>query len=330
MEPDGAALLLCRETPWTEAEAGWLREWAQLWRLAEQAAAAAAPRRALDLRVLAQSLRRPALRRSRGLWIGLAALCAAILFPVQLNVRAPGELVPREPTVLRATIDGMARKLHVEPNQFVEAGQLLAELDDAAAASRLQVALQALATAEAEWRQTSQQALTDPRAKAQLAVALGRIEERRTEAAYLSEQVARNQLRAPHDGVVLLDDPGNWAGRTVAAGEPLLRLARADDQEVEAWLPVADAVELPPGSPMRLHLASRPASPVHAQLRLYAFEAVARPEGGMAYRLRGQLVDAPRERLGARGTVHVEGERVPFAYWVLRRPLAALREASGW
>ena len=156
------------------------------------------------------------------------------------------------------------------------------------------------------------------------------MEEKRTEVAYLSDQVRRTELRAPHDGVVLVEDPGNWAGRTVVAGEPLLRLAKPEDQEIEAWLPVADAVELPEGSPVRLFLSSRPASPVPAQLRLYAFEASPRPEGGLAYRLRGRIDGAPTERLGARGTAHVDGARVPLVYWVLRRPLAALREATGW
>lgn len=321
-------LLLCRESPWTADEVEWLARWYRLWELTERAAEAGTPRRIVDWQALRARLGRP-WRQRKGLIVA-ALLLAALCFPVRLTVRAPGELVPREPTVLRATVDGMARRLHVEPNQTVKAGQLLAELDDAAAASRLQVARQALATAEAEWRQTSQQALSDARAKAQLPVALGRMEEKRTEVDYLSEQVRRTELRAPHAGVVLLDDPGNWAGRTIAAGEPLLRLARPDDQEVEAWLPVADAVELPLGSPMRLFLASRPATPVLAQLSLYAFEAQPRPEGGLAYRLRGRIEGASAERLGSRGTVHVDGERVSLAYWMLRRPLAALREATGW
>lgn len=324
----GRLLLLVRELPWTPAEIDALHDWFDLWQLAEQAAEADAPRRLVDLGLLRRRLREFKPRRKTA--AVLAAVAVLLALPVKLTVRAPGEIVPREPTVLRASVEGMARRLLVEPNQVVQAGQLLAELDDAAAASRLLVARQALATAEAEWRQTMQQALDDARAKAQLAVVQGRMEEKRTEVAYLSEQVRRTEVRAPHDGVVLVEDPGNWAGRTVAAGEPLLRLAKPEDQEVEAWLPVADAVELAEGSAVKLFLASRPASPVQARLRLYAYEASQRPEGGLAYRLRGSLAGAPTERLGTRGTVHVDGARVPLAYWVLRRPLAALREATGW
>jgi multidrug efflux pump subunit AcrA (membrane-fusion protein) len=328
-EDAGDGWLLVRELPWRAHEAALLREWFALWQIVDAAARAQAPRRIVDLPALAAALGLRGKRR-RSVALGAAALLAVLCFPVTLSVRAPGEIVPRAPTVLRAATDGMARRLHVEPNQAVREGQLLAELDDASASSRLQVARQGLATAEAELRQTSQAALGDAQAKAQLAVALGRVEEKRTEVAFLGEQMRRTELRAPHDGVVLVDDPGTWAGRTVAAGEALLRLARPDDQELEAWLPAGDAVELADGAPMRLFLASRPATPAAAQLRSYGFEAQARPDGTLAYRLRGTLAEPGRERLGARGTVHADAGRVPLVYWVLRRPLAGLREATGW
>jgi len=321
--------LLLRELPWTEREAQALARWWQLWlqddRLAERAAQA---RPAFSVAGWLRALwRTPPGRR----WaVVLVSLLAVLCWPVALTVRAPGELVPRHPVVVRAQVDGTVRMLKVEPNQPVRAGQLLAEMDDAGWQSRLQVARQALATAEAEWRQTSQQALMDPRAKAQLAAAQGRYEERRAEVAYLGEQVQRSVLVAPQDGVALIQDPGSWPGRSVGAGEAVMKLAAPQDQEVEAWLPVADAVDLPAGTPMALHLAGRTGAPVVATLRLFAFEAEQRTDWGLGYRLRGTLQGPSTERLGARGTVRLEGPRVPLVYWLLRRPLATLREATGW
>ncbi|ACB35994.1 HlyD family secretion protein [Leptothrix cholodnii SP-6] len=328
---DGTDLLLVREVAWREAEQQGLAQWADLWRLADQAAAGSRRRRVFDPGALWLALRRPgrAGRIGRKRWIALALLLLTLL-PVRQSLRAPGELVPREPTVVRAAIEGTVRRLVVEPNQVVQAGQVLAELDDDAFASRLQVARQALGTAEAEWRQTHQQALVDPRAKAQLPIVQGKLGERQTELRYLEQQMQRTALVAPHAGVVLVDDAGSWAGRTVQAGEALLRLAQPQDQELEAWLAVGDAIELADGSAMNLHLSSRPADPVAATLRLYAFEAEHRPDGTLAYRLRGTLAAPASERLGARGTVRIDGPQVPLIYAVLRRPLAALREMTGW
>lgn len=73
-------------------------------------------------------------------------------------------------------------------------------------AARLEVAEQALATAEVEYRQFAQQAVSDGKSKAQLALLLGRIEEKRAEAAFLRGQLERSRVVAPQDGVALFDD----------------------------------------------------------------------------------------------------------------------------
>ncbi|MGY0196644.1 efflux RND transporter periplasmic adaptor subunit [Leptothrix sp. BB-4] len=331
---DEAALLLVREVPWTQDEIDGLAHWAGLWRLNERAAGASR-RRFVDPGALWAAWRRPS---ASGGWRGwlrpgrwlLLALVGLAFLPVPMTLRAPGELVPREPTVVRAAMEGTLRRLLVEPNQVVQAGQVLAEFDDEARASRLQVARQAVATAAAEWRQLNQQALADARAKAQLPAAQGKLGQAQTELKYLEQQMQRVSLVAPHDGVVLIDDPGSWAGRNLQAGEAVMRLAQPRDQELEAWLAVGDAIDLAPGAAMALHLASRPGEPVLGRLRLYAYEAEHRPDGTLAYRLRGTLDDAASERLGARGTVRISGPRAPLAYVMLRRPLAALRELTGW
>lgn len=324
----GEAWGLVRELPWSAREADELARWWQCWRhddaQARRAAEAGTPP------LLQRARRLFGTRRGQRLALAALALLAVLCWPVTLSLRAPGELVPRQPVVVRAAVDGTVRALKVAPNQAVKAGDVLVELDDAGWHGRLQVAQHALATAEAEWRQVNQQVLNDPRARSQLAAAQGRYEERRAEVAYLTQQVQRAVLVAPRDGVVLVQDPGSWPGRTVSTGEAILKLAQPADQEVEAWLAVADAVDLPPGAPMALHLASRPGPPVPAKLSVYAYEAESRPELGLGYRLRGTLEGPATERLGARGTVRIEGGRVPLVYWLLRRPLAALREATGW
>jgi hypothetical protein len=326
---EGDALLLASELPWAARDAESAARWWQCWRHDDAQAELAS--RSAGRQSLAQRLRLAfECRRSKHAAIGVLLLLGALCWPVCLTLRAPGELVPSHPVVLRAAIDGTVRALKVDPNQAVKAGQVLAELDDAGWKGRLQVAQHALATAEAEWRQVNQQVLNDPRARSQLAAAQGRFEERKAEVAYLTQQVQRAVLVAPRDGVVLIQDPGSWPGRTVTTGEAIMKLAQPQDQELEAWLAVGDAIDLPPGAPMALHLGSRPGQPLQARLSVYAYEAEQRPDLGLGYRLRGTLDGPATERLGSRGTVRIEGARVPLAYWLLRRPLAALREVTGW
>lgn len=317
-------LLLAREQPWRPAETAHLREWLQTWARLYEATARPGVLAGLRARVAAA----PRLLRRRPLLVA-AALLALALVPVRLSVLAPAELVPAEPAVVRAPLDGIVKTFFVRPNDAVRAGQPLFAYDEAANASRLEVAVQALRTAEAEERQYAQLALTDAKARAALATARGQVEERRLEVDYLRGQLQRTQVTAPQDGLVFLDDALEWVGRPVTAGQRLLRLARADDQEIEAWLPVGDAIALPVGAPVKLYLSASPLAPVSGTVRYVAYEAVRRPDGQYAYRVRATLAGPIAHRTGLKGTARLSGSRVPFVYWVVRRPLAAAREHLG-
>jgi len=57
---------------------------------------------------------------------------------------------------------------------------------------------------------------------------------------------------------------------------------------------------------------------------------VARPDGSYAYRLRARLEPGETApRVGMKGTAKVRGPWVTVSYWILRRPLAILRQAVG-
>jgi multidrug efflux pump subunit AcrA (membrane-fusion protein) len=249
--------------------------------------------------------------------------------PVQMTVLAPGELVPANPVMVRAPLEGVLDTFHVQPNQTVRKGQPLFGFDEALIQSRLDVARQSLNTAQTDYRQTSQQALADPRARSQLGILAGKIEEKRAETQYLAEQLRRSRVTAPQDGVVLMDDPSQWIGRPVAVGERILRIAAEGDIEVEAWLPLADAIELKVGDEVQLYLQSSPLEPVQARLRYMAHEAVDRPEGHQAFRVRATLSRATAARVGLKGTARLYGQKVALAYWVLRRPMASVRAYLG-
>lgn len=325
-------VLLARDTPWTDQETVVLAEWFDTWRHAWQGLHAK-PQSGWKA-VLARLRSAFAPREGRPWWkqpaaMWAAAVAAVLLVPVRLSVLAPGELVPSEPAVIRAPFDGVVAGFLVKPNDPVQAGQPLFSFDDATLASRLEVARQALGTAEAEYRQASQQALGDARFKAQLVVIAGKIEEKRAEVAYLQGQLDRSRVMSPRAGIALFDDPGEWVGKPVVTGERILRVAAPDRMEVEAWLALDDAIPLATGGPVMLYLNASPFDPVEAKLRYVAHDAVARPDGSYAYRVRAELAEKPAHRIGLKGTVKLSGGWVPLGYWVLRRPIAAARQFAG-
>jgi hypothetical protein len=329
----GGFILFARDTPWQDRDLALLAEWLDAWSHAWRAQAGRPP---WSMRRVVGTLRshlhpvedRPWWKQRRMLWAAVIVLL--LVCPVRLTVLAPGELVPLDPAVIRAPFDGVVGSFLVKPNDDVKSGQPLFTFDDATLVSRLEVAKQALATAEAEYRQTTQQSLADSRYKAQLVVLAGKIEEKRAEAEYLQGQLQRSRVLAPRDGIALFDDPSEWIGKPVVTGERIMRVAAPEQAEVEAWLQVADALPLPAGAHVTLYLNATPLSPVSASVRYVAHDAVSRPDGTFAYRVRATLDEATKHRVGLKGTAKLSAGWVPFAYWALRRPIATVRQFIGW
>lgn len=349
--------LLAREEEWSEAEisllAEWLALWVQPWALRHveaprrrwwRDALARRPTRARLREHLRQSLlwlrrlHRPGTWRELGRWLwttrrglSLLAVFGALVFPVRLSIMAPGQLVPADPLVVRAPMDGIVERVLVQPGQRVGAGDKLLEFDHAALTARLEATRQALAAAETEYRQAALQFVSEVKSKGQLAALQGRLEEKRAEVAYLEGLNQRAVLTSPREGIALLDEPSEWAGRPVTAGERLMAVADERAAEIEGWLAPGDMIELPVGAEATLYLDTQPLSPVDGILRYVAHDPVARPDGRYAYRLRARL--APGEdvpRIGLTGSVRVAGNYVPLVYWVLRKPLAAARSFVGF
>lgn len=267
-------------------------------------------------------------------WLILPAL-ALTLIPVRQSVLAPAEVVALEALAIAAPMDGVVRNIPAPPNTPVAAGDILFELDDTTLRNRHEVALRQLATARADALTAQQKAFGDERSKAELAVLRGRVEERAAEVAYLEELLVRATVRAPRPGVAVYTDVNDWIGRPVSTGERIMQLADPEDAGILIWLPVADAIALEVGAEVRLFLKTAPLSPLAGELFQTSYQATLSPEGIASYRLRARLVsndpaDRTRARLGLQGTAKLHGERAPLLYQVLRRPLAVLRQWSGW
>jgi hypothetical protein len=332
-EGEVGGVLFARDIPWRENEIALLSEWIDVWSHAYRALVQ--PKQTFPLRLRVWGSKSVATQEKRPLWrkpsLWWALLGAGIaFFPVRLTVLAPGELAPANPAVIRAPLDGVLETFFVKPNQMVKSGDPLIGFDRASLASKLDVASQGLLTTEAEYRQSAQQAVSDTKPKALLATLQGKMEERRAEVDFLRGYLERARVTAPQDGVVLFDDPSEWIGRPVSTGERIMRIAAPNDVEVEAWLPVGDAIPLASDAPVKLYLSASPLSPISATLRYAAHDAIQRPDGSYAYRVRARLDSETAHRVGLKGTVKLSGESVPLIYWVLRRPLAMIRQAVGW
>ena len=320
-----AGLLLARDTAWVAAQLPLLTEWADIWSHAWQRLHTPSARRRIKGAWRWVSTMTPAKKL-----IYSALVLAFLFFPVRLTILAPAELVPADPAVIRVPIEGVVEEFFVTPNQRVQAGQPLFKLDLTSLTSKLQVAQQEMQIASAEYRQSALQSLTDAKSRGLLTPQEGKALERQLEAEYLKKLLEKSQITSPRAGVAIFDDPLEWIGKPVMAGEKVMVVATEGQMEIEVWVPLNEAIELKTDARVTLYLNTAPFAPVVGELRYLGHEAVARPDGSYAYRLRARITDpGTAARIGLRGTAKVSGDYVPFSYWVLRKPIVALRQFTG-
>jgi multidrug efflux pump subunit AcrA (membrane-fusion protein) len=260
--------------------------------------------------------------------LGALAVCA---FPVHLTVLAPAEVVASDPFLVRAPLDGVIDRLHVDPNQPVKKGEPLFDLDTTTERSRLGIARKAYEVAQEEYRQAAQRAVTDNASKADIATKKGELEEKALELDYSKNMLDRVQVKAARDGVAVFADVNDWQGKAVATGERVLLLADPARVELAVSLPVSDAIDLPADAAITLYPDGSAFTSYDAVLTSAAYRAEATPSGLLAYRLKARFTGTGTPpRLGLMGTAKVRGGRVPLAYYALRRPLASARQWLGW
>ena len=256
-------------------------------------------------------------------------IAAALLIPVPLSVIAPAEIIALKAEMVSAPTEGVVKTFHVQPNQPVKQGQVLFSLDDTTLRNRRDIATQALAVARSEALAVGQKSFDNLQSKSELAGLLGKVHEKESELAYIDELLGRIDVQASHDGVFIYGDPNDWIGKPVTTGERIAQLAQPDDLGVLVWVPVGDAITLEAGASMRVYLQVSPLNALSATLIETSYLATLSPESVASYRIRGKLAEGESAHIGLRGVAKVYGGWRPFIYWVMRRPLGALRQWIG-
>lgn len=314
----GAALWIARDDVWTEGEQVLLGQLAGGYGHCWWA--------------LTRAGRRKGLRVRKGLWALLAvALIGGVLsIPVPQSTLAPAEVTPRDPLIVSAPLEGVIERFHVQPNEAVVAGQPLFDFEATVLRSRFEVARKALTSAEAEHLTAAQGAFADPQSKARLAQLKAQVDLRRAELAFARDLLDRVTVKAERAGIAVFTDVNDWLGKPVAVGERIMTLADPQAAEIDVHVPVGDALVLEEGAEVSLFLNVDPLRPLHARVVHASYEPGMTPSGVLAYRVRAELEPGePTPRIGLRGTAKIQGERAPLAFYLFRRPLAALRQAVG-
>jgi len=263
--------------------------------------------------------------------VALVAFGAVLVLPVRLSVLGPAEVTSLKPIPVTAPVDGVVAQILVAPNQAVQKDMPLVEIDDTATRNRFLVAQKTLDVARADLTRAAGKAFADDASKSELQLLDARVRERTAEVAYLTELMARLRLQAPADGIALFADAEEWRGRPVQVGERIMTVADPALVALTIYVSPDDAVALDPGAEVKMYLNISPLSSHSARVIQASYETGMSPEGHPAYIVKATFdAGAAPPRLGLKGTAKIYGESVPLTYYLMRKPLRALRHAFGF
>lgn len=246
-------------------------------------------------------------------------------------VALSGTIVPRIESQLAFRVPGRIVERGADMGMVVAKGDVLARLDDAPFKLAVQEASAELAQAQATHARTKRdvernRALAQSGAiagadfdaletlyantQAQVRAAQSRLDRASNDLAYTS-------LTAPAEGTVALVQAE--PGQVVAAGTPVLRLARVGENEIQVDVPESRIGGIAKGALVKAHLLSLPSTELAGTVREVA--TVADP-ATRTYRVRITLPQLPADaRLGMTATVRFDDAR---NHLQVRLPISAL------
>ena len=311
-----AGLLLTRTAPWREADA------IRAERIAETGAhswlALTGDKPVRKLPRLSKTKRR----------LLVAALIIGALFPVRMTALAPVEVVAARPFIVSAPYAGVIARIEVPPNAMVKAGQPVLTFEDIKVRNEMQQATEKVAVAKAKMERATSASFADAEQGREIAALQAEYKLAQSDYAYARDIMGKSQIAAPKAGMAIYSDRRDWEGRAVNTGDPILQIADPTAIAYRIDMPTKEQMRLEPGAPVKVWLDAQPLWALSGRIEQASYQARPTADGILAFAVIAKP-DGDAPRIGSRGTAKLYGQRVPFAYSLLKRPIASARQFFG-
>lgn len=268
----------------------------------------------------------------RGL-VALLALLAVLLVFLRLSLRvvAPCDVVPKDPVVVTAPLNGVVGEVMVEPGQKVHKGDLLFVYDKRVALKELEVADKQVEIIESSLKRSRMLAFRSDEARAEIAILVHRLEQEQAKLELARYRVSQLEVTAGLAGQVVMGDPNEWRGRPVMVGERVLMLVEPDRSKLKIWLPDDDNLLFDAERPVKVYLNAFPDKSLRAELAYVAPNVTQSLNGTPSVLAEAEWINQQHDlKIGLQGTAVLYGEDVPLIYWLARKPWSWVNRAFGF
>jgi multidrug resistance efflux pump len=259
-------------------------------------------------------------------WLKFAAivtsifLLLALLVPFSYRVSATFIVRPDSLAHMPAPYEGFIAKAGVRPGDLVVEGQTLLSLDDR------DLSIQRAETLAEIRRHSAEAELAEADGElAELRVARAQKNQAQARLDFFEHQLARAEVKAPFDGVVVQGDLRERIGAPVKQGEVLLQVSKLDGLYVEIRLPERDIDLIGEYRSGEVVFSSRPDLQFPFEVEMISPAAQADGEGNV-FTLRARLKeDADWLRPGMSGIARIDGGNHTLAWRATHRIIDFIR-----
>jgi GAF domain-containing protein/biotin carboxyl carrier protein len=250
-------------------------------------------------------------------WIAGALAAIGLLFfvPVPLRVGGAARVLPEVRRPVSAEVDGRVARVLVREGDRVEAGTVVALLDDAEFRSGREAAASRHAVAASEERRHRAEG-----AMAEVAADTARLDGLAAELELWDARLERTRLRSPVAGVVGTPRIDEHIGAKLERGEVFCEIVDPARQRIEVRVAEADAGLLHEGLPVKVKLNAYPTRSFHGRV-VHVGVAAIEEDRQRVLLAHVQLDDAGELlRSGMSGEAKIRARSASLVHVALRRP----------
>ena len=257
-----------------------------------------------------------------------------MLLPVKMSILAPFEVKAKNPTVVTSPINGVVENIQVQPNQKVEKEDLLVKLDDIDFLNKYEIAKRELETVKAELYTIKQASFYDTEKKSQLKSLKTQVDLKEAQLKFAKNQLNRTKIYSNKAGVAILNNPKEWEGKPVSAGEKILLIANSLNTEIKIMVPVSDALFLKNSADVKVFLDNEVFKSWNAKVSSITYKPKLTPEKVLSYEVIAQFINVKDKEniphIGLRGTAKLYSKEVTMFFYLFRKPITYMRQLIAW
>lgn len=262
--------------------------------------------------------------------LGTALLLFLLLIRIPLRIVAPCEIVPEDPYLVTAPLEGIVEEITVKPGEMVKKGMTLFAYDKRAPMHELQMAEKQLSMVQSEVNRSMTLGASDKKSLTEFPILSSKLEKEKINLEYAKYQASLLNVKSPIDGVIILDNPEDWRGRPVKIGEKVLTISDPQRTKIRIWVPEHDNIPLNFQIPISIFLNINPIKSYEAKLIYIANEVTMSDKKIPSFIAEAEWITKPEDtKLGLTGSAILYGERVSLLYFILRKPWGTLRNYLG-